>query len=533
MKKKRFMCLLLVLCICVSLLTGVVSAAATGIEVSDASYYDNGDVESLSLRFGWNTASATSRLTVMTERLRSAGETGTDKNYGDFTDYGYYGTSYSNWNAVLADSDTFGMLYYTDEKKISMGSTTTFSIGFEEGDIPMDIDETYYLYLWTYYNGHYYPDNLFMVLRVDDGKFQYAPAISTNNYGAFTTLRESAPDSVIAPNPSASQSASLNFVDVSSGDYFAKPVAWAVSCGVTKGTSSTPGIDTFSPNQTCTRGHILTFLWRAAGSPAPSISNPYRDIKAGEWYYEAALWAAEMGIYNTSGGTFAPNTPCTRASTVEYFWKYAGSLEMTAVPFSDVTAGTTLAKAVSWAVNRGITNGTGGTTFTPNQICTRAQIVTFLYRYFCEPMDNSALINSLRNGTASSAPQPSAPQPSAPAFNGQLDPLPPVDYMLQPDWYGSLTPVDQMSNARLVAEYEQIDKVVNERMANDIYMSDGPYSRQLDLWSALSQRCDKVERYDRGLKNGDLSDSTVAEYNQLVAAYGDAEPLRQSSEYDG
>lgn len=530
--KKRFMSLLLAFCICVSLLTVAVSAAATGINVSNASYYDSGDVESLTLKFGWDTASATSRLTVMTERLRSAGEPGTDRAYGDFTDYGYYGTSYRNWSSVLADSDTFGMLYYSDERNIIMGKTNTFSIDFAEGDIPLNVDETYYLYLWTYYGGYYYPDNLFMVLQVKDGSFQYAPAISTNSYGNFTTLREASFDRDVASGPVASQNKTMDFIDVAPGDYFAQPVAWAVSCGITNGTSATPGIETFSPNQTCTRAHILTFLWRAEGCPAPNISNPYRDIKQGDWYYDAALWATEKGIYKTSGNTFAPNTPCTRASTVEYFWKHAWSVEVDPVPFSDVTSGSTLSKAVSWAVDYGITNGTGGTTFSPNQICTRAQIVTFLYRFYCEPMNNTDLIQALRNGSASSAPQTSTPQTSTDTFDGKLDPLPPVDYMLQPDWYGTLTPAHTMSNARLVAEYDQIQKVIKDRRAQDIYMSDGIYSRELDLWSQVSQRCDVVERYDRGLKNGSMSDSAVSEYNELVATYGDAEPLRQSSEYD-
>ena len=136
------------------MLTVMASASATNVKVPEVNYYeDSGDVADLTVTFGWDTASATSRLTVMTKRLRSAGEAGTNKSYGDFTDYGYYGRSFKNWNAVLNKSDTFGMLYYTDEQKITMGKTNTFSVNFDEGDIPLDVDQTYYLYLWTYYGG--------------------------------------------------------------------------------------------------------------------------------------------------------------------------------------------------------------------------------------------------------------------------------------------------------------------------------------------------------------------------------------------
>ena len=146
--------------------------------------------------------------------------------------------------------------------------------------------------------------------------------------------------------------------------------------------------------------------------------------------------------------------------------------------------------------------------------------MTFLHRYFVAPLDNSAFIASVT-------------KPSTPAASDmKLDPLPPEDYTKQPDWYGSLTPASEMNNARLVAEYEQIEKVIADRKARGIYMSDGPYSRELDLWSALSQRCDVVERYDRGVRNGSPAAWVVEAYNELVAAYGDAAPLRICSVYD-
>ena len=456
---KRALSLMLCLCMAVSLVSTTAFAAATNISVTSAAYYNSGDVKSLNINFGWDTASASSRLTVMTKRLRSEGEAGTDKYYGDFTDLGYYGRAFSSWDEVLNNNDKFGMLYYADEHKMQSGKTNTLSLYFEEGDISLKKDGTYYLYLWTYYGGHYYPDNLFMVLQVKNGTFQFAPATGRNSYGNFTVLKGG-----VATTP--------EFKDVKKADYFFEPVNWAVEKGITNGTSNTA----FSPNATCTRAQILTFLWRAAGSPAPTISNPYTDVKSSDYFYKVALWAKEKGIYNPGGSTFGPNALCTRASTVEYFWRFAGASSVTRVPFSDVAESSTLDKAVSWAVRKGITNGTGGTTFSPNATCTRAQIVTFLHRYYVTALDNSKLISDLTKAATQTV------------TSMTLDPNPPEDYRKQPDWYGSLTPAHKMSDERLLAEYENIQKVIEDFRKRNIYMSDGPYSRELDLWSEASRR---------------------------------------------
>jgi hypothetical protein len=317
----------------------------------------------------------------------------------------------------------------------------------------------------------------------------------------------------------ASATGSPVFTDVKSDDYFAEPVAWAVSKGITNGTSNT----TFSPTQTCTRAQILTFLWRAAGCPEPKAYtnfSPYYDVEMTDYFFKPAAWAAESGITTIEGAYFEPNTPCTRAATVEYFWRYAGCPSADPLAFSDLGSNNNLQKAVAWAVTYGITNGTGGTTFSPNATCTRGQIASFLHRYFVTPLDNSAFVAGMTTPAAPSAPTTDV---------GKLDPLPPVDYTKQPDWYGTLTPADTMSNARLVAELEQIEKVIDERRAQDIYMSDGPYSRQLDLWSQASQRYDIVKRYDRGINDiiSGLSESARKAYEDLVATHGDADPLRE------
>ena len=168
----------------------------------------------------------------------------------------------------------------------------------------------------------------------------------------------------------------LTFTDVPDYAYYAESVQWAVAHEITSGTGDGT---TFSPNETCSKAQILTFLWHANGSPDPTAANPFSDIKTDDYYYKAALWAAENGLI--SGSTFNANTDCTRAMTVEYLWKAAGSPTPTGkASFTDVLPGAEFAQAVTWAVEQEITNGTGdGTTFSPDVTCTRGQIVTLLH----------------------------------------------------------------------------------------------------------------------------------------------------------
>ena len=176
----------------------------------------------------------------------------------------------------------------------------------------------------------------------------------------------------------------MPFVDVPSKSYYTDAVLWAVQNGITSGTSET----TFSPNDGCTRAQVVTFLWRAAGSPEPkTTSNPFADVPSGKWYSKAVLWAAEEGITaGTSATTFSPNATCTRGQIVTFLWRYEGqpSASTTVNPFKDVKTGAYYEKAVLWAAETGVTSGTSATTFSPNVTCTRAQVVTFLYRDLAE-----------------------------------------------------------------------------------------------------------------------------------------------------
>ena len=168
-------------------------------------------------------------------------------------------------------------------------------------------------------------------------------------------------------------------MDVKETDYFIAPVLWAVEQGITAGVSA----DRFGPDNACTRGQVVTFLWRAVGSPEPATAgNPFQDVKKSDYFYKAVLWAYESGI--TAGSTpgyFNPNGECTRAQVVTFLWRAMGSpASSTEVAFGDVAAGQYYCTPVAWAVENGITAGVGNGLFGVNIVCTRAQVVTFLYR---------------------------------------------------------------------------------------------------------------------------------------------------------
>ena len=175
------------------------------------------------------------------------------------------------------------------------------------------------------------------------------------------------------------QPSQKGFNDVKPGDYFYDAVNWAVEKGITTGTSAT----TFSPNASCTRAQIVTFLWRASGSPEPkTASNPFTDVAANAYYCKAVLWAVENGITTgTSATTFSPDAPCTRAQGVTFLWRANGSKAASAAAsFTDVASDAFYAPAVAWAAEQNVTGGVGNGLFSPDTTCTRAQNVSMLYR---------------------------------------------------------------------------------------------------------------------------------------------------------
>ena len=216
------------------------------------------------------------------------------------------------------------------------------------------------------------------------GKFDIVPsgADAGNNYeityvnGTLTVSRRHSSSST-TPEPTPDDSTS--FVDVPANAYFADAVDWAVENGVTNGLSDTM----FGPYESCTRAQIVTFLWRAAGSSEPKSMSSFSDVSADSYYAKAVAWAVENGITTGTGdGKFSPDATCTREQSVTFLFRAIGKLVDSKAEFSDVLTDSYYANAVAWAVENGVTNGIGDGLFGPDNSCTRAQIVTFLFRAY-------------------------------------------------------------------------------------------------------------------------------------------------------
>ena len=211
-------------------------------------------------------------------------------------------------------------------------------------------------------------------LKVTDKNGDKVKLTEKNGKYTFTM-----PASAVTVKATFTKTAENPFTDVNDDSYYKDAVIWAVENGITKGISGTM----FSPDAACTRAQAVTFLWRAAGSPSPkSGAMPFGDVAADAYYHDAVLWAVENGITKgTSDTTFSPDVKCTRAQIVTFLWRAQKSPAVASVNvFTDVAADAYYADAVNWAVANGITSGTSAATFSPNADCTRAQIVTFLYR---------------------------------------------------------------------------------------------------------------------------------------------------------
>ncbi|MBQ4382788.1 MAG: leucine-rich repeat protein [Oscillospiraceae bacterium] len=210
-------------------------------------------------------------------------------------------------------------------------------------------------------------------------------SISATAFEGCSRLTVFAPDSSAAHtyavnlgiNYEESDGVAVSFRDIEVGKYYYASCYWALEKGITVGTSAV----TFSPNATCTRAQILTFLYRAAGEPVIDIQSPFTDIAQRAYYYPAALWAYALGM--VEGGTFQPSKPCTRAETVTYMWIFAEKPQAPLSYFEDLN-GTSAAvqQAVGWALANGVTSGITARAFAPDRTCTRGEIVTFLYRAF-------------------------------------------------------------------------------------------------------------------------------------------------------
>ena len=215
-------------------------------------------------------------------------------------------------------------------------------------------------------------------LKVTDKNGDKVKLTEKNGKYTFTM-----PASAVTVKATFTKTAENPFTDVNDDAYYKDAVIWAVENGITKGISGTM----FSPDAACTRAQAVTFLWRAAGSPSPkSGAMPFGDVAADAYYHDAVLWAVENGITKgTSETMFSPDATCSRAQIVTFLWRSQKSPAAgTANPFTDVKASAYYADAVLWAVKEDVTKGTTNTTFSPDANCTRAQIVTFIWRALAE-----------------------------------------------------------------------------------------------------------------------------------------------------
>jgi len=217
----------------------------------------------------------------------------------------------------------------------------------------------------------------------DNGKVTKEPTTTKEGVKTFAcTVCSATKTEKIAKLPAEDKEEpkpTVSFKDVKKSDFFYTPVQWAVANGVTTGTSKT----TFGPEESCIRAQAVTFLWRAAGQPTvKNAKNPFADVKKSDYYYKAVLWAAESGVTSgTSATKFSPNDVCTRGQIVTFLWRAQSGKKVSASnPFKDVKKSDFYYNAVLWAVKNGVTTGTSKTTFGPSENCTRGQIVTFLYR---------------------------------------------------------------------------------------------------------------------------------------------------------
>ena len=239
----------------------------------------------------------------------------------------------------------------SDVKNASKGSTVTITVkpdaGFKLADLTVTDKD----------------GNLLEITDKGDEKYTFVmPAGKVEVNATFAKETERSP-----------------FTDVSTDDYYYEAVKWAAEQGITSGI----GNGLFSPDSPCTRAQIVTFLWRTAGSPEPKTLNSFNDVVSGSYYEKAVAWAVENGItVGTSATTFSPEATCTRAHAVTFLAREAKATASGSAGFRDVADNAYYAEAVKWATDNGITNGIGGGLFGPGNDCTRAQIVTFLWRLY-------------------------------------------------------------------------------------------------------------------------------------------------------
>ena len=317
---------------------------------------------------------------------------GTTVNIYAGTKSGYTFNGWTSDNVTVLSASSKNASFVMPDKDVTVKANWVYNGGGSSGG-----GYTYYTIKATAgVNGSISPTGNVSVREGRDQTFTITPnkgyavakvLIDSKNVGAvksytFENVKKNHTIEVVFMKASGNPQTGV-FVDVPEGSYYEEAVNWAVDKGITTGTDATH----FSPDGICTRAQAVTFLWRAAGSPAAkSAVMPFTDVKAGSYYYDAVLWAVENGITKgTSDTMFSPDATCSRAQIVTFLWRSQKSPAAgTANPFTDVKASAYYADAVLWAVKEDVTKGTTNTTFSPDANCTRAQIVTFIWRALAE-----------------------------------------------------------------------------------------------------------------------------------------------------
>lgn len=266
--------------------------------------------------------------------------------------------AYAGMGFLTLPDQVVGVQMFTGGAPIETVQTSAGTFNFYDTD---DLQKEYLICTAVDGTVSYLPLDIEQMTKVDGG---YKLFIVNCKPVIFT----------IGEGNDANVNSDSSFSDISDDAYYADAVKWAVENNITTGTSSS----TFSPDENCTKAQILTFMWRALGSPEPTITNPFNDVAESDYYFKPAVWAYEKGM--VTGTKFEGDTPCRRSDTMKYFWLYAGSPSAATADFTDVSSKDDYFDAVNWAVANGVTSGTSDTTFSPELICSRAQIVTFLSR---------------------------------------------------------------------------------------------------------------------------------------------------------
>lgn len=325
----------------------VVTPVSTGRANIIATYTkNNGDAEGVALLGDGDTAGDTQTGAENTLKAVFTVEVYKESSGGG----GGGGSSSSTTYAVSVEDSKNGSVSVSP-KRAEKGDTVTITV---KPDTGYELDEL----TVTDKNG-----DKIKLTEKDDNKFNFKMPGSKVTVETSFKLIETEPE-----NP---------FTDISKSDYFYDAVLWAADKGITSGVTDT----LFAPNSSCTRAQMVTFLWRANGSPVVDDAMSFTDVPADAYYADAVRWAVSKGITSgTSATTFAPDMTVTRAQTVTFLYRAAGTPAVSGGSFADVDANAYYADAVAWAVSEGITSGTSATTFSPDAACTRGQIVTFLYR---------------------------------------------------------------------------------------------------------------------------------------------------------